>query len=306
MNAMKRMKGMREKDLTKGSIFKTLFILATPIILAMSLHTAFNIIDTFFIGMLGSEHLAAISVTFPVVFIFIAIASGLAIGSTALVSQAIGARKKKEANKIAAHSITIALLSGLIVAVAGFLFSPALFSFMGVTGNILAMTIEYANLIFIGFIFLFIGFIAQGIIQADGDTVTPMINMVISIVANIILDPILIFGFGPIPAMGLTGAALATVIGRSIGAFLNIYHLFAGKTSLHMGIESFRLDPSIFKKIFIIGLPSSISNSINSVGMIFIMSLIGGFGTSAIAAFGVGLRLDSVAILPIIGLSHAV
>jgi len=296
----------RKKDLTKGPILKTLFVLAAPLVFGMSLHTAFNVIDTFFIGMLGSEHLAAISITFPVVFIFIAIASGLAIGSTALVSQAIGSGNRKKASNLASHSIIIGAAAGIAVAVTGFFFAPPLFSFMGVSGETLAMTIEYANLIFLGFVFMFIFFITQGLIQADGDTITPTINLSISIILNIILDPIFIFGLGPVPAMGLFGAALATVLTRTIGSVMNLIHILRGRTGLRIGGKNFKFDPAIFKRIFMVGMPSSISNSINSVGMILMMSLVGLFGTPALAAFGVGLRLESLAIMPVIGLSFAI
>ena len=301
----KKTKG-RGRNLTEGEMLKTLFLLAAPVVLGMALQTGFNIIDTFFIGMLGSEELAAISVTFPVVFIFIAIASGLAIGSTALVSQSIGARKTSKASNIALHSIIIGIITGTTIAVLGVFFSPPLFRFMGVSGHILEMTIQYANLIFFGFVFLFIGFIAQGIIQADGDTVTPTRNLGVAVFLNIILDPLFIFGLGPVPAMGLVGAGLATVLARSVGAFLNIFHIFTNRTSIRMDIKYFVPEVLIFKRIVAIGFPSSLSNSINSIGMILLMSLVGAFGTSAIAAFGVGIRLESLAIMPIIGLSSAV
>jgi putative MATE family efflux protein len=293
----------RGRDLTHGSIWRVLLVMAAPLVFGFALQTAFNLIDTFFIGLLGSEELAAISVTFPVVFIFIAVAAGLGVGATALVSQAIGGKKLLRASNIALHAIIGAIVVGAVIAVLGILFSPPLFEFMGVSGEILGMTIQYANLIFIGFIFLFIGFMSQGLIQADGDTLTPTRNLTISVLLNIILDPIFIFGFGPVPAMGLVGAGLATVLARSVGAFLNIFQILSGRTSICLSRECFRPDLSIFRKIVTTGLPASFSNSMNSIGMIILMSLVGGFGTAAIAAFGVGIRLESLAIMPVIGLS---
>jgi putative MATE family efflux protein len=302
MNGMKR----GGRDLTCCPIGKTLLVLAVPIVLAMGLQTGFNIIDTFFVGMLGSEQLAAVSVTFPVVFIFIAMAVGLSVGTTALVSQAIGAGKDKEASNVAEHSLLIAVAVGIIVAAGGILFSPPLFEFMGVHGEVLGMTTSYANLIFIGFVFMFLGFLSQGIIQAGGDTVTPTKNLATSAIVNIILDPIFIFGLGPVPAMGLVGAGAATVIARSIGAFLNIFHLLAGRAAVKIEPKCFRFSAGIFTRIFMIGWPSSVSHSINSVGMILLMSLVGLFGTAALAAFGVGIRLESLAIMPVVGLGNAV
>jgi putative MATE family efflux protein len=297
--------GGKNRDLINCPIWSTLFLLAAPIVLGMAMQTGFNLIDTFFIGMLGSEELAAIGVTFPVVFIFIAIAAGLQVGSTALISQAIGAGKKKRASNVAEHSLVIGVVVGIAIAVLGVLFSPPLFSFMGVHGDVLAMTIQYANLIFFGFVFLFIGFISQGIIQAGGDTVTPTRNLFIAIVINIILDPILIFGIGPFPALGLVGAGIATVFSRLVGALLNIWHVFAGKAAVKIEPKCFSPELSIFSRIIKIGFPSSVSHSINSIGMILLMGMVGAFGTAAIAAFGVGIRLESLAILPVIGLLSA-
>ncbi|MCJ7816929.1 MAG: MATE family efflux transporter, partial [Candidatus Aenigmarchaeota archaeon] len=200
---MNRKNPRKGKDLTKGGVWKTLFLLAGPVVAGMLLRIGLNITDTFFVGMLGTDQLAAISVTFPVFFIFIAVASGLAIGSTALISQAIGGKHKKLANNIAEHSLLIAGITGAIISVLALIFSPQLFTFMGVSGDILAMTLQYSNLIFIGFIFVFLDSIAQGIINADGNTTTPARNLFIAFMFNVVLDPLLIFGIGPFPKLGL-------------------------------------------------------------------------------------------------------
>lgn len=299
-------KNTGRKDLTRGGVWKTLFLLAGPVVAGMLLRIGLNITDTFFVGMLGTDQLAAISVTFPVFFIFIAVASGLAIGSTALISQAIGGKHKKLANNIAEHSLLIAGITGAIISVLALIFSPQLFTFMGVSGDILAMTLQYSNLIFIGFIFVFLDSIAQGIINADGNTTTPTRNLFIAFVVNVVLDPLLIFGIGPFPKLGLFGAAVATVFAEGISIFLNISYVLRGRTSVTIDLKCFRWNSSIFRKIIMIGLPSSVSQSINSIGLILLMGLVGGFGTHAIAAFGVGMRLESLAILPIIGLASAV
>ncbi|MCX6814308.1 MAG: MATE family efflux transporter [Candidatus Aenigmarchaeota archaeon] len=303
---MNRKNPRKGKDLTKGGVWKTLFLLAGPVVAGMLLRIGLNITDTFFVGMLGTDQLAAISVTFPVFFIFIAVASGLAIGSTALISQAIGGKHKKLANNIAEHSLLIAGITGAIISVLALIFSPQLFTFMGVSGDILAMTLQYSNLIFIGFVFVFLDSIAQGIINADGNTTTPARNLFIAFMFNVVLDPLLIFGIGPFPRLGLFGAAVATVFAEAISIFLNISYVLRGRTSVTIDPKCFRWNSSIFRKIITIGLPSSVSQSINSIGLILLMGLVGGFGVNAIAAFGVGIRLESLAILPIIGLATAV
>ena len=149
---------------------------------------------------------------------------------------------------------------------------------------------------------MFTGFMSMGIIQADGNAKTSTRNQVIAIALNVVLDPFLIFGFGPIPAMGLFGAGLATVISRSIGTFLNLWYIFSGKTSICISRECFSWSPKILKDIIRIGTPASLSNSVSSIGMILFTSLVGGFGTAALAAFGVGIRLESLALMPVIAM----
>ncbi len=295
----------KKNNLTEGSIFKTLIFLALPIMLGMLLQTAFNVIDTIFIGMLGTEALAAVAITFPVVFIFIAFASGLSVGSTTLVAQAVGAKNYSKANNIAEHSLMLSGVIGIIIAVLGIIFGKPIFVFMGATPEILELTLLYSNTIFIGFIFLFIGFISQGIMQAEGDSKTPMINMAISVMLNIILDPILIFGLFGFPALGIFGAALATVLSRSVGAGLNIFYILKGRGLIKINPKDFSFDLRIMKKIIFLGAPASIGHLTISLGLTVIMSFVGVFGVLSIAAYGIGTRLDSIAILPVIGLISA-
>ncbi|MBU2100435.1 MATE family efflux transporter [Candidatus Micrarchaeota archaeon] len=295
----------KKRDLTQGSILRNLIFLALPIMFGMLLQTAFNVIDTIFIGMLGANALAAVSITFPVVFIFIAFASGLGIGSTTLVAQAIGRKDLKKADNVAEHSLLLAVVTGIIIAVLGIIFGKYVFVFMGATPEILKLTLAYSDTIFVGFIFLFIGFISQGILQAEGNSKTPMINMIISVIINIILDPIMIFGLFGFPALGIFGGALATVIARSIGAGLNIYYILKGKGIIKIKPRDFSFNTKIFKDIVFLGAPASAGQLTISIGLTMVMSFVGVFGVHAIAAYGVGTRLDSLAILPILGLTSA-
>ncbi len=296
---------VQNKDLTQGNILKTLIVLALPIMFGMFMQTAFNIIDTIFIGSLGADALAAVAITFPVVFIFIALASGLGIGSTTLVAQAIGAKNLRKADNIAEHSLLLSLASGIIIAVLGILFGEHVFVFMGATPEILELTLVYSNTIFVGFIFLFLGFISQGIIQAEGNSKTPMIHMAISVILNIILDALLIFGLFGFPALGIFGAALATVIARGIGAGLNIAYILRRKGLIKINLKDFVFRLKIMKDIFFIGAPASAGQLTISLGLTILMSFVGLFGVNALAAYGVGTRLDSLAILPVLGLINA-
>ncbi len=295
------------RDLTEGSILKNLIMLAAPIVLGMFLQSAFNIIDTIFVGMLGAEDLAAVSLTFPVVFIFIALASGLSVGATIMVSKNIGRKNMRRAANAAEHALLLSAAVGIVIAVLGILFSEPIFVFMGAEGNVLSLTVEYSRLIFIGFAFLFVGFVGQGILQAEGDSKTPFKFNLIAVFLNIVLDPLLIFGLFGFPALGIAGAALATVIARSIGAALVIGFLYTGKaqTKIELSPRYFKFSPEIAKRIFRLGIPASFGNVINSLGMMIMMSLVAGFGSFAIAAYGVGLRIDSLAVMPVVGVMSA-
>jgi len=294
------------RDLTVGSIRKNLFHMAWPLMLGMLFHTAFHLIDTVWVGMLGPNELAAISLFFPVVFIFIAVASGLSVGATALVAQAIGGKRWKEADNIAEHSLLLAVILGILIALFGFIFAPSLFVFMGADAVVLPLALSYSNIIFAGILFMFLSFMASSLIQAQGNSKTPMKFQAAMVVLNLILDPILMFGWFGFPAMGLPGAALATVFSRSLMSVLLVAYLFKDRTKIRLRPRDFSFDPKILKKIFSVGLPASIGQSINSIGMILLMALVGGFGSMAIAAFGIGMRLDSLILLPTIGMSQAV
>jgi len=293
------------QDFASGKVGKKLLVFALPIIAGMMLHTAYNIIDTIFIGLLGPKELAAVSLTFPVVFVFIAVASGLGIGATTLIAQALGRKKPHEANNIAEHALFLGTGMGIAIAVLGVLFSPVLFALMGADLEVLPLTIEYSVPIFFGLIFMFAWFISDSILKAQGNSLVPTRNLAISIVVNIVLDPILIFGFGPVPAFGLAGAAFATVFSRILAAALNFLYIYTPGSAISLSLKEFKPKLSFIKDILAVGLPASASQTLTAGGFMLLMGIIGGFGSFAIAAFGVGLRVTSVVIMPIVGISIA-
>lgn len=295
-----------QKDFTQGSVGRKLVFFALPMVLGMVFHTAYNIIDTIFVGMLGPLELAAASLAFPVVFVFIAIASGLGIGANALIAQALGENNLHKANNFAEHAIILGMVLGVAIAILGIIFSPQIFTFMGADEQVLPLAIEYSTLIFVGMIFMFAWFISDSILKAQGNSKIPMMYLGASVVLNIVLDPILIFGFGPIPAMGLRGAALATVFARLLAAFLNFSYIYTSKSVISLALKEFKPKPECIKRMIVVGLPASASQTLTALGFMLLMSIVGTFGSFAIAAYGVGMRLSSVAIMPMVGLSSAV
>jgi len=298
---------MKKKiDLLNGSITKNIWKLAWPTIVAMIFHTGFNLVDTLFVGMISPQAIAAVSMSFPLIFLIIALGAGIGIGSNSVIARYIGANKKKEADNAAEHALLITIIVTILITILGVTFAEPLFKLMGAGEDILGMTTDYTKIIFGGSIFMFIAFIGNNILRAEGDSKTPMKVMMTATFLNIILDPIFIFGFGPVPRMEVMGAAIATVIARAAACFFVLYYLFKGKAFIKFNFKDFKYKFKYIREIFRIGFPASLSQMTMSLGMIFLLKIISLFGTYPIAAFGIATRLDSIAIMPAIGLSAAV
>ncbi|NOR85845.1 MATE family efflux transporter [archaeon] len=296
---------MAKPDILNGNLRKTLIQLSWPITIGLLMQTSFNIIDTIFVGRLGADALAAVSMTFPVIFLFVALASGIGIGTVALVSQNVGAKKKDVAALAAEQSLLISFIMGVSFAILGFIFTKPLFRIIGATEQLIPIITSYVYPIYIGILFMFLGFASNSILRGAGDMKTPMKMMMIATILNILFDWIFIFGAGPIPAMGVPGAAWATVLSRFIGfAYIFLNLLFVQKI-IPLKLKHLRPNIDIIKKIFVVGIPASLSNIAMSLSMFFMIRIVSVFGPAAIAAYGLGFRLDSVAFMAIFGIASA-
>ena len=289
-------------NLLQGSISKNILLLAAPIVFVMFLQTLFNVVDTIFVGRISAYAVAAVSMAFPVIFIIIAIGAGLGIGTTSLIARHLGAKKKHEADLAAEHSIFIGIFISILITVLGLAFMKPLFVLMGAGPEILPLVLSYARIIFAAMIFLVMGMVGNAILQGEGDTKTPMKIMSFAVVLNIILDPIFIFTLG----YGIAGAAMATALSRSIGFILIWYFLLSNRAMIQFDLKSFRYNPKIPKSILSVGFPSMLQHAIMGVAMGVIMKIVSLFGPLAIAAYGIGFRLESMAILPALGLGMAI
>ncbi len=279
---------------------KGLFKLAIPIMVGMLAHTLFNIVDTIFVGRLGAEAIASITIVFPIAFIIIAIGSGVGIGTTSLVARMIGAKNKRMADVVAENAIFLSVILSVMISVVGILSSRPLLTAMGVTGNVLEMGVSYINIIFSGIIFMLPMMIAASILRGEGNTKTPMKIMIMTAILNIILDPIFIYFLG----YGVPGAAMASVLARFIGAVV-LFHIFFVRKSTYvtLSFREFRMKWDIIKGIFGVGIPASLSQMSMSVGMLILNVFLITFGSVSVAAFGLGLRIDMLVLMPIIGIS---
>ena len=295
-----------KRDLTKGNITRNILALSWPTMIAMLMHVGFNIVDAIFVGRLGPEAIAAVSIVFPIVFLMFALGGGLGIGTTSLIARYIGAKKIKEADNAAEHSFIITIVLAIVFTILGILFADKIFVLMGAAPDVVLLASNYGRWIFGLSTFMFISLTATSILRGLGDMKTPMIGMVVATILNIILDPLLIFGIWIFPELGIEGAAIATVISRFVAAIIMMYFIFSPKTAISIKPRNFKFKFTFIKEILRVGLPSSIYQSIMSFAMMIFTRIIAVFGSLAIAAYGIGFRLESVVILPVLAISTAV
>lgn len=262
----------------------------------------FNLVDTFFISMLGTGQLAAISFTFPVSFSLISLAIGLSIGTSAIIAKALGAKELTAARTDGQVALWLSAALVALLAVAGFVLSDPLFKALGADGAVLQYIHQYMDIWFCGAVLLVLPMVGNAILRAAGDTRTPSIIMAGSGLVNAVLDPILIFGVGPIPAMGMQGAAIATVVSWLVGSIL-IIRLLIKRDLITVTAVSARQFISISRKILRIGAPAAGANMLTPLAMAVLTAIMASYGPQAVAAYGVGARLESIACLVVLALS---
>lgn len=287
----------RNKILTEGPITLALAKLTWPMVLGMLGMVIFNLTDTYFIGKIGVDELAAIGFTFPVIMLIVSISMGMGIGTASLISRMIVSEKKSVVQQYAAHALALSVVIIIIFVIIGQLTLEPLFRLLGASPDILSLIKDYMVIWYWGMIFLVIPMVGNNIIRATGDTFTPGMIMVFSAIVNIILDPLLIFGIGPFPELGLKGAAIATVISRGIGMIATLYILIWRKKLLTFYVPDLVEFLRTWKNILYIAGPAAISLLISPISIGVITRIIAGFGNEAVAAFGVIVRLEMLALL---------
>ncbi len=289
-------------DLLNDPILPTLKTMTIPMIFGMITLMMFNIVDTFFISLLGTEPLAAVSFTFPVTFTVISLAIGLGIGTSAVIAKALGSNKIDEARFDASISLMVGVVLVIVLSSVGYLLIDPIFTLLGAGAQVLPLIHEYMNVWFIGSVFLITPMIGNSVLRASGDTKTPSIVMGGAGLINAVLDPILIFGFGPVPALGIQGAAIASVVAWSVAVVIILYILAVKKRLLSLKAGKQTVTGAI-RKILKIGLPAAGANMLTPVAMAVMTALVAHHGPEAVAAFGVGSRIESIASILVLALS---
>ncbi|MEK7079818.1 MAG: MATE family efflux transporter [Patescibacteria group bacterium] len=296
----------RTKNLLEGPILTSLLILAGPIIFSNILQAGYQLIDAFWVGRLGGNAVAAVSVSFPIMFLSIALGAGLAIAGSTLIAQYVGAKNEKMVNHVAAQTLLMIILVSVLLGAIGYAAAPGILSLMGVDPEVYALALGFMRVSFIGLVFNFTFFMFQSIMRGIGETTLPLYIVGGTVLLNFILDPLFIFGWGVVPALGVMGAALATLGTQMIAAMVGLVVLFSGKYGIHLKWEDFAPDGAYIQRAFFLGLPASIEMSARALGLTVMTFLIASFGTLAVASYGAGSNILQLVMIPAMGLSMAV
>lgn len=292
----------RNKNLIEGNIKKQLFNLAWPMLFGMMGIVIFNLVDTYFVGKLGVQQLAAMSFSFPIVMFINSLSQGIGIGTSSLISRNIIATSHQNVKMMASRAILFGVIVVIIFAIVGILTIRPIFSALGAKQDILKYISDYMKIWYLGVPFVVIPMIGNNIVRATGDTFTPGMLMVSSGVVNVILDPLLIFGYGPFPEMGIKGAALATVIARSTSLVFILFVLVKREKLLTLYFGRLKNIFSTWKDIMHIAAPASLGMLITPISIGFITKIIAGFGKEAVAAFGVASRIEMFVLMVVASL----
>jgi putative MATE family efflux protein len=294
-----------EKQYTTGSIRRAIVLLSIPMILEMAMESLFAIVDVFFVSRIGVEAVTTVGLTESVITIVYSLAWGVAMAATAMVSRRIGENKPEEAARAAVQSIVLALVLGLVLGISGFIFAGDILRLMGADESVVQSGITYTRISFASNVIILLLFLLNGIFRGAGDAAIAMYSLWIANAVNIVLDPMLIFGIGPFPEMGVTGAAVATTIGRSVGIAFQLYILFKGKSVVPIALRHLRLHWPTIKRLINVSATGAGQFIIASASWIFLMRIISLSGTDAVAGYTIAIRIIVFTILPSWGLANA-
>lgn len=293
----------RQINLLVDPVAPTLKNMTVPMIYGMILLMTFNLVDTFFVGLLGTQPLAAISFTFPITFTVISLTIGLGIGTSAVIAKALGKGDKESAKNLATSALYITAIIVGVLAIIGYFLIDSIFLLLGASEALLPLIHQYMDIWFLGCICLIGPMIGNAALRASGDTKTPSLIMGSAGLINAILDPIFIFGFGPVPAMGIQGAAIATSVSWIFGLGYVLYILGAKRDLIHTHLIPLKKLIQSARGILHIGLPAAGANMLTPIASAVLTAIVAKYGESAVAAFGVGTRLESIACLVVLALS---
>lgn len=301
------MENIRENKMGTMPVNKLLLSLSLPMVASMLVQALYNIVDSVFVSQYSADAFTAVSLAFPLQNLMIAFATGTGVGINALLSKSLGEKNFERANKAANHGIFLSIVHYLLFLLIGIFGVKAFFMAQSEDAEVIAYGIEYASICLIASIGIFTQITTERLLLATGKSVLSMATQLSGALINLIMDPLLIFGYGPFPEMGAAGAALATVSGQIFAACMGIYFNRHYNKEIHVTFRNFKIDGKIVKRIYAVGLPSTVMASITSVMTFGINKILTSFPSivnDAQSVFGAYYKLQSFIFMPIFGLNN--
>jgi putative MATE family efflux protein len=284
---------------------KLLFSLSRPMILSMMVQAIYNIVDSIFVSRISEEALTAVSISFPIQNLMIGVGVGIGVGVSALLGRFLGMQDKERIGQLAAHGIILSAFASIFFVIIGIFFVRPFIASQSPSPLVVKYGVEYLRIVSICAFGVIFQILSEKLLQATGLTVYSMVTQMTGAVINIILDPILIFGLFGFPKLGVQGAAIATVIGQLSGTTIGFLINLTKNKEVPITFKGFEYSSDLLKEIFRIGFPSMVMNSIGSITVYLMNTILKGFGQSAVAAYGVLFKLQSFVFMPIIGISNS-
>ena len=297
------MKVKRRPLLTEGPVGPILFRLTVPMIFGTLSMVMFNLVDAYFVGKLGTDELAALSFTFPVMLVISSFAMGLGLGLSVVVSQAFGAGRRHNVQRLTTDGLLLGIVIAALMVVLGLAAMKPVLGLLGAHGIVADMAEVYLRIWFVALVFVVVPVLGNNALRAGGDTLSPSLIMIFAVMINIVLDPVLIFGWGPFPRLEIAGAALATVISRGITLFLSLGVLWLKDRMVTFERPSLRGMLASWKQILVVAVPASLARVMMPLSIAIITGMVAYWGDAAVAALGVAMRIEFFAISVVASLS---
>jgi putative MATE family efflux protein len=294
-----------EQDYSSGRLGRAILLLSVPMVLEMVLESVFAVVDIFFVSKLGAEAVAVVGITESIMALVYALGFGLGVGATAIISRRIGENHVKEANVAAVQVILVGAFIAMLIAIPGAFFAKDLLRLMGATPQMVETGWKYTAIMNVSSLAILLLFVINAIFRSAGDAAIAMRILWVANIINIVLDPCLIYGWGPFPALGVNGAAVATTTGRSIGVIFQFYLLFRGKYRIRLHLSDLVPDFGVMLKLIKLSTGAIFQNIIGTASWIGLVRIIASFGGEVVAGYTIAIRIVVFTLLPSFGLSNA-
>ncbi len=279
------------KLMGEAPVTQAILKLSLPVVMGMLVQVLYNLVDTFFIGLLGDQNqLAAAGLTTPIFMMMMAIAGIIGTGASSYISRSLGEKNYERANQTISTGVAIVIGLGIVVTVLGFIFLSPLIKALGASNEVFPFAADYAFILFIGSVFIMCNFSIGQLLRSEGAAMPSIIGMMLGTVINVILDPVFIFGF----KMGIKGAAIATVIGNAVGLCYYIFYYASGKSIVKIKLKSIGFSGKVWGQIWSIGTPASLSQLIMSVAMIISNNMAAAYGDTVLAGMGIANKIMTI------------